>query len=377
MPKQKTPSGIFEWIQRTCRPEKADSAELRFERMDSQSDESLPEVYQPLDHHNPSHWHHRGMIWDYVLAMGDAERVLDVGPGDGWPSLLLAPHFKEIVGIEPGANRVEVCKANAQKVRTRKAHFEQMSACKMEFKSNSFDGVVAATSVEQTPNPNVALREIHRVLKPGGVFRMTYEALEEMAEPVKEAVSILAGEQGAFLIDYAVTWATTSEERGYLIEVVPINEVNRKRLQTWAQRCSNDRYPHRDPRLERGLAQSIKGLRMAEVLASRFFTLQHFKSATLLRKLKQLGFEQIEQIAGGGWPALQCGQELIHARRVEAAAPLMEEICRGAARVGLGLSTLRHGNVIAVKGRGKRKSVSASKPPVRKKAAKGAAPGPS
>jgi len=317
------------------------------------------------------------MIWDYVLAMGDAERILDVGPGDGWPSLLMVPHFKEVVGIDQSAKRVEVCKANAKKMRTRKARFEQMSACKMEFTANSFDGVVAATSIEQTPNPNAALSEIHRVLKPGGVFRMTYEALEEMAEPVREAVSILHGEQGSFLIDYAVTWAATSEERGYLVEVVPINEVNRKRLQTWAQRCHNDRYPHRDPRLERGLAQSIKGLRKAEVLASRFFRLQHIKSAGLLRKLKQLGFEQIEQIAGGGWPALQCGHELIHSRRIEAAAPLMEEICRGAARVGLGLSTLRHGNVIAVKGRGRRKSSSTPKPSARKKTTKGTAPGPS
>ena len=113
MAREASPSGILEWIAGNLRPRKSDAASLRFERMESQSGARMPEVHLPLDPLDPAHWHHRGMIWDYVLSLEGAERVLDIGPGDGWPALLLAPHFKEVVGIEPGARRIDVCRANA------------------------------------------------------------------------------------------------------------------------------------------------------------------------------------------------------------------------------------------------------------------------
>ena len=353
MPKQMTPSGIFEWIQRNSRPKPGDSASLRYERMESQAAGSLPEVDVPLDHHEPAHWHHRGMIWDYIFSMGDGTCVLDVGPGDGWPSLLMAPHFKEIVGIDPSAKRIEVCRANAQKVRTRKARFEQMSVCDMSFKAGTFDGVVAATSIEQSPDPNAALGEIYRVLKPGGILRMSYEALEESPEPVREAALIRPGLQGAFTLEYTVAWSQMLTEHGYVIEVVPSTEVSRKRLQTWARRCEHDPYPHRDPRLERGLAHTITSLRKTEISDARCFKLKHFGSGALLRSLNRVGFTAVRQIAGGGWPASLLCQELIKTRRIEAAAPIMEELCRGAARAGLDVETSRPGNVLAIKGRGR------------------------
>lgn len=45
------------------------------------------------------------------------------------------------------------------------------------FEDGSFDGVMAATSIEQTPDPREALRKIYRVLRPGGHLRLDYEGL--------------------------------------------------------------------------------------------------------------------------------------------------------------------------------------------------------
>jgi SAM-dependent methyltransferase len=353
MRKEATPSGILEWIGRNSRPGTTDSAALRFERMESQSGYALPEVHLPLDHREPGHWHHRGMIWDYVLALEGAERVLDVGPGDGWPSLLLARHFKEVVGIEPGAKRIAACRANAQKMRTRKAHFEMMSACDMSFRPSSFDGAVAATSIEQTPDPAAALSEIYRVLKVGGSFRMTYETFDQVAEPVREAVAVSRGSGGTYLVDYVVSWTEKALEQGFLLEVTPLTDGGRKRLEVWARRCEGDPFPHRDPRLERGLAQTVRAIRKSEIQNARTFRLRHFKPPSLVKLLERVGFVDIRCIIGGGWPARQCAHEMIQARRIEAAAPLMEEICRGAARIGLSLPTTRPGNIIARKPRGR------------------------
>ena len=366
MAPESTPSGIFEWLTRNCRPKRSDSATLRFERMASQAGGRLPEIHLPLDHRDPSHWRHRGMIWDYVFSLDGCERVLDIGPGDGWPSLLLAPHFKEVVGIEPGPRRAEACRESARRMKTRKAHFEEMSADKMTFAKDSFDGVVAATSIEQTPDPVATLKEVHRVLKPGGILRMTYEAYEEVAEPVREAVSVKRGGQGSFLVDYVVCWTEKAEERGYLLEVVPLSDGSRKRLELWAVRCADDVCPHRDPRLERGLAQTIKAVRKAEVVKCHVFRLHHFKTRNLRRTLERIGFGEVRQIAGGGWVAEQCAREMIQSRRIEAAAPLMEEMCRAAARVGIGLETPRHGNVMARKMH--RRSAPKTQPVARKKA---------
>lgn len=349
MPQAGTPSGIFEWISRSCRVHQTDSATMRYQRMASQTNFTLPEVHQPLDHTNVQHWHHRGMIWDFVYSLEGATKILDIGPGDGWPSLLLADHFKEVIGIDPAQRRIDVCRENARRLKKRNVKFELMSACDMSFRPGSFEGVVAASSIEQTPDPALALAEVFRVLKVGGTFRLSFEALEDYAEPVREAVSIQECQEGTYLIDYLVAWTDKADERAYQVEVTPLSENSKKRFEIWAERCREDAYPHRDPRLERGLSRTIKGIRKAEILSASGYTLKHFKTDSLIKILKKVGFTEIQRVAGGGWPARALAEEMEQANRIQAAAPLMEEICRGAARIGIGLPTETHGELIMKK----------------------------
>jgi len=353
MPRETSPSGILEWIIGNVRPGASDSAGLRYERIEPQASAGLPEIHTPLNAHDPAHWFRRGLIWDYVLALEGAASVLDVGPGEGWPSLLLAPHFREVVGIEPGPRRVAACRANAARLRVEKARFEEMSACRMAFADGSFDGVVAASAIEQTPDPTAALREIFRVLKPGGVLRMSYEAVEEQAEPVREALAVRAGPEGSYCIDYVLVRREPATEEGFLLEVVPATEAQRARLAQCAERCSGDGLPHRDPRLERGLAQTVLAIEKREIAGARRFTLHHFRTRFLLSGLQRIGFENVRLIVGGGWPARQVAQELARSQRSAAGAPLMEELCRAGAAIGLALETVRPGEVIARKPSGR------------------------
>jgi SAM-dependent methyltransferase len=148
--------------------------------MDSQSGYCLPIIYQPFDTTKRTHWADRGALFDFLVSTeGQGKRLLDLGPGDGWPSLILAPFVREIVGVEGSRRRVEVCRRNAGRLGITNAEFVYVEpGSPLPFGDGSFDGATAASSVEQTPSPKFTLRELHRILKPGGRLRTMYEDLD-------------------------------------------------------------------------------------------------------------------------------------------------------------------------------------------------------
>jgi SAM-dependent methyltransferase len=173
------PLDIVHWIEQNLPITSCTSDVFIYDDMESQSGQSLPVIYKPFDANQASHWQDRGQILDYLCATdGREKRLLDFGPGDGWPSLGIAPFTKEVIGVDASMKRVEVCRANAARLGTTNAYFVHIPAGEaLPFDDESFDGVVAASSIEQTPDPKATLREIYRVLRPQGRLRIWYEAL--------------------------------------------------------------------------------------------------------------------------------------------------------------------------------------------------------
>lgn len=170
---------IINWIEEKLRPKLCTSEEFIYNEMDSQSGYSLPIIYQPFDGIKKSHWADRGSLFDYLYTInGEEKTLLDFGPGDGWPSLIIAPYVKKVIGLDSSIRRVEVCTENARRLGITNAKFLNYSAgTALPFEENSFDGIMAASSIEQTPNPKATLKELFRVLKPGGRLRIDYEAM--------------------------------------------------------------------------------------------------------------------------------------------------------------------------------------------------------
>jgi len=90
-------------------------------------------------------------------------RVLDVATGAGYLAGAAAQRGADATGIDFSAAQVHMARQTYPGVR-----FEQADAEALPFEPETFDAVVNSFGMCHLPNPDTALREAHRVLKPGG-----------------------------------------------------------------------------------------------------------------------------------------------------------------------------------------------------------------
>ena len=109
-----------------------------------------------------------------LLPLG---RVLDVGCGVGHSHRLLAPRETVGVDVDPEALRGQDRETVVADMR------------RLPFPDASFAGLVAVQSIEHVPDPERALREMRRVLEPGGTAvlvtpnRLTFGRPDEIIDP--------------------------------------------------------------------------------------------------------------------------------------------------------------------------------------------------
>jgi SAM-dependent methyltransferase len=103
------------------------------------------------------------------LAPADGDRVLDAGCGHGLALLALgALADARLVGIDRDAARLRVAAGAGVAARLAGADL----AC-LPFADGSFDKVLCSEVLEHAADDRAALRELHRVLRPGGVLAVS------------------------------------------------------------------------------------------------------------------------------------------------------------------------------------------------------------
>jgi SAM-dependent methyltransferase len=101
--------------------------------------------------------------------------VLDVGVGSGSNLRMLAEmEFPNVIGLDANPDAVQICRDKGF------ASVQQGSICNLPFSSESFDLVLATDVIEHVQDDVVALREIYRVLRPGGYVLITVPAFQSL-----------------------------------------------------------------------------------------------------------------------------------------------------------------------------------------------------
>lgn len=100
-----------------------------------------------------------------VLPAGG--RVLEVAPGPGDLAIELARLGYQVSGLDISRSFVEMAQAKARRARV-SAEFLHGNASGMPFDANRFDFVICRAAFKNFSEPVEAIREIYRVLKPGG-----------------------------------------------------------------------------------------------------------------------------------------------------------------------------------------------------------------
>lgn len=280
---------LFAWIEDRFGPSWAIDGSHLYDGMDSQSDRSLPVIYQPFDADQRGHWCDRGRILDYRVSVGSG-RILDVGPGDGWPSLLLAPMVDEVVGVDVSETLREVARANARRLDLPNASFQRVeSATRLPFPDSSFDGVTAASSLEQSEDPRAVLAELCRVIRPGGRLRMYYEALGRYRGGQEQQAWLMRRDDESsylFVSDYDVDGERARHVRLHL------KSMANAALDSAGIRPGSVRFGDVSIPLLEELSSTVRSAR-----GSR---LRHPSGATWARWLAEAGFGEVHPTRSGG-----------------------------------------------------------------------------
>ena len=159
-------------------------------------------------------------------AVACGPKVLEAGVGTGL-SLGYYPAYAEVYGVDLSEDMLRRAQEKVDKRGlTHVKSLQVMDVTRLSFPDETFDAVTAQFIITLVPEPEVALSELARVLRPGGEIVLANHwgqpkgaiaALEEWASPVVKAI----GWSSAFKASRVEAWARTTG-RMEVVELKPL-----------------------------------------------------------------------------------------------------------------------------------------------------------
>jgi ubiquinone/menaquinone biosynthesis C-methylase UbiE len=113
--------------------------------------------------------HHQAEARRIAETLKPQDHVLEIAPGPGYFAIALAGLGAwRVSGLDISSAIIEIAVANAAKAGV-SIDFRRGDACAMPYPADWFDCVVCYSAFKNFGDPVAALKEIHRVLRPGGV----------------------------------------------------------------------------------------------------------------------------------------------------------------------------------------------------------------
>ncbi|MGN7720598.1 arsenite methyltransferase [Chitinophaga sp. 22620] len=129
------------------------------------------------------------------ISQGDV--VIDLGSGAGNDCFIaraMTGETGKVIGIDFTPAMIEKARANAEKLGYHNVEFRQGDIEKMPVSANVADVIVSNCVLNLVPDKEAVIKEIYRVLKPGGHFSISDIVLEgELPANIHEAAEMYAG----------------------------------------------------------------------------------------------------------------------------------------------------------------------------------------
>lgn len=108
---------------------------------------------------------------EIAAALPADSTVLEIAPGPGFLAVELARRGLDVTGLDISKTFVDIARRNAR-TQGQSVRFEWGNAADMPFADASFDYLVCRAAFKNFADPLGAVREMRRVLKPGGEGRI-------------------------------------------------------------------------------------------------------------------------------------------------------------------------------------------------------------